>query len=139
MLAGDVQLLGDAGGKAPLWGAGIVGADNVARVLATVVPPFIRIGGTLEPLTLNGQPGLILGDRQRKIINTLTLDIADGQIQLIRAVLNPDKLGHLGPVADAVAVLNETRQAQRSADPATVRQPTRPDTAPATSGDGRRG
>jgi RNA polymerase sigma-70 factor (ECF subfamily) len=58
---------------------------------------------------LNGQPGAIFRDRDGKIINTWTIDIADGRIQAIRAMLNPDKLAHLGPVADAWAVLREAR------------------------------
>ena len=37
----------------------------------------------------------------------------DGQIQTIRSVINPDKLGHLGPVADAWAVAREANQARR--------------------------
>jgi len=46
----------------------------------------------------------------------LALDILDGRIQTIRAVINPDKLGHLGPVADAWAVLREVNQARRPTD-----------------------
>jgi len=41
--------------------------------------------------------------------------VLDGQIQAIRAVLNPDKLGHLGPVADGWAVYREAQQNRRSA------------------------
>ena len=112
LLAADVQLVGDGGGKAPLWGKGIVGADNVITVLTTLTPPFVRIGGTLEPCEVNGQPGAIFRDRDGKIVNTWALDIADGQIQMIRAVLNPDKLRHLGPVADAFAILRELNLAR---------------------------
>lgn len=41
------------------------------------------------------------------------LDVLDGQIQVIRSVTNPDKLGHLGPVADAWAVTREANRARR--------------------------
>jgi RNA polymerase sigma-70 factor (ECF subfamily) len=41
------------------------------------------------------------------------LDIHDGQIQTIRSVLNPDKLGHLGSVADPWTVAREANQARR--------------------------
>jgi RNA polymerase sigma-70 factor, ECF subfamily len=116
LLASDVQLVGDGGGKAPLWGKGIVGADNVTRVLTTLAPPFVRIGGVLEPCEVNGQPGAIFRDRDGRIVNTWALDIADGQIQTIRAVLNPDKLRHLGPVADAFAVLRELNDLARGTD-----------------------
>ena len=37
----------------------------------------------------------------------------DGRIQTIRPVLNPDKLGHLGPVADAWEVFHEANQVRR--------------------------
>ena len=113
LLAADVQMVGDSGGKAPLWRKGVFGADNVARVLAAIVAPFARIGGVVEPRQVNGQPGAILRDRDGKIVNTLAFDILDGQIQTIRAVLNPDKLRHLGPVADAWAVTREANQARR--------------------------
>ncbi|SDM76945.1 RNA polymerase sigma-70 factor [Nonomuraea jiangxiensis] len=113
LLAADVRMVGDSGGKAPLWGKGVFGAEKVARTLATFVAPFVRIGGVVEPHQVNGQPGAIFRDRDGKVVNTLTLDILDGQIQTIRAVINPDKLRHLGPVADAWAVVRETNQARR--------------------------
>ena len=43
LLAADVQMVGDGGGKAPQRARALVGAENVARLLATVVPPFARI------------------------------------------------------------------------------------------------
>jgi RNA polymerase sigma-70 factor (ECF subfamily) len=116
LLAADVQLVGDSGGKAPQWAEQFIGAENVARVLAALVPPFLRIGGVVEPHEVNGQPGAIFRDRDGKVVNTWALDILDGQIQTIRSVINPDKLGHVGPVADAWAVLRETNQGRRPAD-----------------------
>ncbi len=116
LLAADVQLVGDSGGKAPQWGRGIFGAQNVARVLAALVMPFVQLGGVVEPHEVNGQPGAIFRDRDGKVINTWALDILDGRIQTIRAVLNPDKLGHVGPVADAWAVMREANRARRHTD-----------------------
>jgi RNA polymerase sigma-70 factor, ECF subfamily len=116
LLAADVQLVGDSGGKAPQWGSGIFGADNVGRLLATMVPAFVRIGVVVEPHQVNGEPGAIFRDRDGKIVNTLTLDVLGGRIQTIRAVINPDKLKHLGPVADAWAALREAYQARRYTD-----------------------
>jgi RNA polymerase sigma-70 factor, ECF subfamily len=112
LLSADVQWIGDGGGKAPQWKP-IIGAGNVARVLAAMVPPFVQLGGVVEQHDVNGQPGAILRDRDGKVINTWALDILEGQIQTIRAVINPDKLGHVGPVADAWAILGETNQARR--------------------------
>jgi RNA polymerase sigma-70 factor, ECF subfamily len=113
LLAADVQWIGDGGGKAPQWKP-IIGAGNVARVLAAMVPPFVQLGGVVEPHEVNGQPGAILRDRNGKVISTWVLDILEGQIQTIRAVINPDKLKHLGPVADAWAILGEASQARRA-------------------------
>jgi RNA polymerase sigma-70 factor, ECF subfamily len=115
LLAADVQMLGDAGGKAPQWKP-IVGAGAVARTLAAIIAPFIRIGGVVEPRHVNRQPGAVFRDRDGKVLNILSLDILDGQIQAIRSVINPDKLQHIGPVADAWAVLREANQARRPTD-----------------------
>jgi RNA polymerase sigma-70 factor, ECF subfamily len=116
LLAADVQLVGDGGGKAPQFARAIVGAEKVARVLASSFPWLVRIDVTLEPREVNGQPGAIFRDRDGKVGFTLALDILDGQIQAIRSVQNPDKLRHLGPVADAWAVTRELNQARRPAD-----------------------
>jgi RNA polymerase sigma-70 factor (ECF subfamily) len=114
LLAADVQLVGDAGGKAPRWANAVSGADNVARVLVALVEPFFRIGGNIESHAVNGQPGAIFRDRDGKVLNTWTIDVQDGQVQTIRAVLNPDKLAHVGPVADAWSVLREVTRARGS-------------------------
>ncbi len=114
LLAADVQMVGDGGGKAPQWARGVAGADNVTRVLASMMPLFLGIGGTLEPHVVNGQPGAIFRDRDGLVMNTWALDVLDGRIQTIRTVLNPDKLGHVGPVADAWAVLREANESRRS-------------------------
>ncbi|KAK1185763.1 RNA polymerase sigma-70 factor [Streptomyces sp. NBS 14/10] len=113
LLAADAQLVGDGGGKAPQLAKAIMGAENVARVLGTVFPLMIRIDVTFEPHEVNGQPGAIFRDRDGKVLHTLALDVLDGRIQTIRTVINPDKLGHLGPVADAWAVDREVKQARR--------------------------
>jgi RNA polymerase sigma-70 factor (ECF subfamily) len=115
LLAADVQMIGDGGGKAPQWANGIVGADNVARVLTSIVPGLARVGVRWETHELNGQPGAISRDRDGKVLNALTLDVIDGRIRKIRSVLNPDKLGHMGPVADAWAIMREANEARRTA------------------------
>ena len=116
LLAADVQLVGDGGGQAPQLARAIVGADNVARVLASVFPWLVQIDVTVEPHEVNGQPGAIFRARDNKVLFTLVLDVLDGQIQAIRSVINPDKLRHVGPVADAWAVAREVNQARRPTD-----------------------
>jgi RNA polymerase sigma-70 factor (ECF subfamily) len=116
LLATDVSMVADSGGKAPQWARGFFGAGQVSRVLAALLPPFTRIGGVVEPHQVNGQPGAIFRDPDGKVLNTWTLDILDGRIRTIRTVSNPDKLGHVGPVADAWAVLRATQRVRQDSD-----------------------
>jgi RNA polymerase sigma-70 factor, ECF subfamily len=116
LLAADVQLVSDSGGKAPQWGKGAFGGENVVRVLATFLPLLGKIDVTIEDHVLNGQPGAIFRDREGRVLNTWTVDVLEGRIQTIRTVLNPDKLAHVGPVADAWAVLHEASEARRRTD-----------------------
>jgi RNA polymerase sigma-70 factor (ECF subfamily) len=116
LLAADVQMVGDGGGKGPALARSVIGADNVARVLASIFPLLGRVDARVEPRDVNGQPGAILRDRDGKVAGTLTLDVLGGRIQTIRSVVNPDKLGHVGPVADAWAIAREVMQARRLRD-----------------------
>jgi RNA polymerase sigma-70 factor (ECF subfamily) len=113
LLAADVQLIADGGGKAPQLARGLVGAENVARVLHAMVPPMVDVGVRFERHEVNGQPGLIIRDGEGRVLTVWSLDVLDGRIQYIRAVLNPDKLGHLGPVADAWALHYAARDARQ--------------------------
>ncbi|MFE4539609.1 RNA polymerase sigma-70 factor [Streptomyces scopuliridis] len=113
LLAADVQLVGDGGGKAPKLANAVVGAENVARVLGTVFPLLIRIDVSFEPHEINGQPGAIFRDRDGKVLHIMAVDVLGGQIQTIRGVINPDKIGHIGPVADAWAIDREVKRARR--------------------------
>jgi RNA polymerase sigma-70 factor, ECF subfamily len=113
MLAADVQLVGDAGGKAPAWPNRIYGPENVARLLTSTVALVSSVGVTIERHDVNGQPGAILRDRDGRVFNVVALDVLDGRVQEIRGVINPDKLRHLGPVADAYALLREAMEVRR--------------------------
>ncbi|NUR90401.1 MAG: RNA polymerase sigma-70 factor [Nonomuraea sp.] len=115
LLAADVELVNDDGGK--VGGGHVLGAEKVARVLAAGVPPFAWIGAVVEACEVNGRPGAVFRDRDGKVINTWALDILDGRIQAIHSVVNPDKLRHLGPVADARAVIREKNRARLSRRP----------------------
>lgn len=116
LLAADVQMVGDGGGKAPALANSVIGADNVARLLGSIFPLLARIDARVEPREVNGQPGAILRDRDGSVVGTLTLDVLGGRIQTIRSVVNPDKLAHVGPVGDAWAIAREVRQARRAGD-----------------------
>lgn len=114
LLAADVQVIGDGGGKAPAFTRGVTGFDRVIRVLEGLVPAIGVVDLGVEPHEVNGEPGAILRDADGRVIGTLALDILGGRIQTIRGVLNPDKLHHLGPVGDAWEINREVNRARRS-------------------------
>ncbi len=105
LLAADAVVYGDGGGKAPQWSRPIAGADRVARLLAGVGRQIRRHGGTLRMHEVNGQPGAVVRAPDGRLVNVFSIDIADGAVQTVRSVINPDKLRHLGPVADVWALL----------------------------------
>ncbi|MFJ5222508.1 RNA polymerase sigma-70 factor [Streptomyces sp. NPDC088400] len=113
LLATDVQLVGDGGGKAPQFAKAVMGAENVARLLGTAFPWLFRIDVSFEPHDVNGQPGAIFRDRDGKVLYILVIEVLDGQIQTVRGVMNPDKIRHIGPVADAWAIDREVKRARR--------------------------
>jgi RNA polymerase sigma-70 factor, ECF subfamily len=115
MLAADVVVYGDGGGKAPQWGRPIVGADRVSRLFATLGRQMAELSVTATLHEVNGQPGAVVRDAEGQVVNVLSLEIVDGAVQTIRSVINPDKLHHLGPVADAWALLRDRRGAGRPA------------------------
>jgi RNA polymerase sigma-70 factor (ECF subfamily) len=110
MLAADVAVYGDGGGKAPALPRPIFGRDRVSHVFAGWLRVMRELGLTLQPHEVNGQPGALMLDPEGRIFNALSLDIADGKVQTIRSVSNPDKLHHLGPVGDAIALLRRYRE-----------------------------
>lgn len=116
LLAADVHLAGDGGGRAPQLARTVTGARNVARLLGAAFPWLARSGVTMQQHEINGQPGAVFSEQDGKVLCVLVLDVLDGKIQAIRGVINPGKLAHLGPVADAWAVDREVRQARRRTD-----------------------
>ncbi|MGW3097665.1 RNA polymerase sigma-70 factor [Streptomyces sp. NPDC001102] len=113
LLAADVHMAGDGGGKAPQLAGTVVGAEHVARVLAEFAPQIRGVGVVLEPREVNGAPGALLRDRDGRVVSAMMLDVVDGRVRAIRSVINPDKLGHLGPVADAWALRREAERVRR--------------------------
>ena len=105
LLAADVAVYGDGGGKTPQWSRPIVGADRVSRLFANLGRQLRERDGTFELREVNGQPGALVRASDGKLVNVFVLDVADGAIQTVRSVINPDKLQHLGPVADVWALM----------------------------------
>jgi RNA polymerase sigma-70 factor (ECF subfamily) len=100
MLAPDVVFHGDGGGKAKANVKPLAGRLQVSRMLTGLFRRGRFIGASLRLAWVNGQPGAVTYDAEGRVISVMELDVADGAIQEIRAVVNPDKLGHLGPVSD---------------------------------------
>jgi RNA polymerase sigma-70 factor (ECF subfamily) len=100
LLAADVVVYADGGGTGPAFPRPVVGRERVARVFAATASRGRELGAAGYRLTsVNGQPGAVILDAQGANLAVVTLDIADGQIQTIRAITNPEKLRHLGTAA----------------------------------------
>src|SRR5262249_53579255 len=114
MLAADVAVYGDGGGKAPALPPPGVGRGRGSRLFAGWSRQFRELRITLQRHEVNGQPGALMLDPEGRIVNVVSLDIADGLVQTIRSVINPDKLHHLGEPSDVRGLLRSHRE-QRSA------------------------
>ncbi|MEV5547502.1 RNA polymerase sigma-70 factor [Streptomyces sp. NPDC052309] len=96
LLAPDVRLVGDSGGKSRAPLRVLESADKVARFLVGAarkgIPDF-----SYRFLEVNGGPALLAlsGDKPDSVFQ---LDIADGRIQSVYIVRNPDKLRALAAV-----------------------------------------
>jgi RNA polymerase sigma-70 factor (TIGR02957 family) len=97
LLAADVVFYGDGGGKAPAVRRPVQGRVQVVRFLGALLRQGTAQGARIEPVEVNGQPGARLIGGDGNLVSVLALDIADGHIQAMRNVLNPDKLRHLAP------------------------------------------
>ncbi|MCR8694717.1 RNA polymerase sigma-70 factor [Rhodococcus pyridinivorans] len=113
LLAADVQLVADSGGKAPAIRRVVVGGEKVMRLLASFVSPMGQLGMSLESREINRLPGLIVRDTDGAIVQVMTFDVTDGKIGAVRVMINPDKLAHLGPVADVRVLAQKLRDLQR--------------------------
>jgi RNA polymerase sigma-70 factor (TIGR02957 family) len=106
LLAEDVELHGDGGGRVPALARSLHGRRRVAGTLASWFSLAQRGGGVeVRQTEINGQPGAMIADTNGDLIGVWALGIADDRIQSIRSIVNPDKLAHLGPVSGLTALL----------------------------------
>ena len=110
LLAADASFYGDGGGKATSTPQPLFGRDKVAAFVLDVFEQTMGLGITLEPVLVNGGPGIITHDPQGKIVSVLSLEVLDGVVQTIRGITNPDKLGHLGPVSDLLRIRHDDHE-----------------------------
>lgn len=99
LLADDVVLHGDGGGRARAITQPVHGRAKVARMLVSWLRAAEPFGGwSLRQAQVNGQPGAIATDITGKLVAVAVLDITDdGRISAVRSIVNPDKLRHLDP------------------------------------------
>jgi RNA polymerase sigma-70 factor (TIGR02957 family) len=102
LLADDVVLTGDGGGKAPALARALSGRSRVANVLHNWSTARARIQGGIRfhPVEINGGPGALALDANDRVMAALSIEISDGQIRQVMSVVNPDKLAHIGEVAN---------------------------------------
>ncbi|MFI2364184.1 sigma-70 family RNA polymerase sigma factor [Promicromonospora sp. NPDC019610] len=129
LLAEDVVLTGDGGGNVPQGmsiARPVAGRVTVARMLAA----FIGRGAPLhfERALVGGEPGLLIVADDvvgGGLIGTWSFEVSGGLLVGIRGVINPDKLGHLGQLADLdrlQAALKSALAARTAARQAAARQ-----------------
>ncbi|KVM85991.1 sigma-70 family RNA polymerase sigma factor [Burkholderia stagnalis] len=95
LLAEDVSLHADGGGKRPAANRPIFGFEAVMQVHETLAALFSKHGSTLVHTGfVNGLPGFVTREADGEL-QTTALEIEDGKVVAIYVVRNPDKLQHL--------------------------------------------
>jgi RNA polymerase sigma-70 factor (TIGR02957 family) len=110
ILAHDVELTGDGGGKVPALARSLHGRSRVAQTLVNWLRAAARVPGvSLRAVEVNGGPGALFLDGEERVVAVWALEIAGGQVRSISSIVNPDKLAHLGPVGDFDELLRSMR------------------------------
>jgi RNA polymerase sigma-70 factor, ECF subfamily len=104
LLANDVRVITDGGGKVRSALNAVEGADRVAQFLVDVTRKrpgaWWRDDFTMRFAMINGLPGIVV-DSPEGPVQTATFEIEDGVIRALYVVRNPDKLRHLAPTPHA--------------------------------------
>lgn len=94
LLASDVVLHTDGGGKGIALPNEIHGADTVARTILDRMGRQVPKEAVARMAKINGEPGFV-GYFNGKPLSAITIDVRDGRIQGIYVVTNPEKLARL--------------------------------------------
>jgi RNA polymerase sigma-70 factor (ECF subfamily) len=95
MLATDVSLQADGGGKRPTAGEPVLGYDAVMKLVHLLVRILEKNPSQLVRVAvISGLPGFITREADGEL-QTTAFDIEDGKIAAIYVMRNPDKLRHL--------------------------------------------
>jgi RNA polymerase sigma-70 factor (TIGR02957 family) len=96
LLAADVVVYADGGGKAPAATRPVYGRERVAAMFGQIRTFSQRLGvRSIRYAEVNGQPGALYLDPEGHPVLVVSLDIADDLVQTVHAITNPDKLRHL--------------------------------------------
>ena len=95
VLAEDITLTGDGGGKVPALATPAAGRRRVARFIIGLFRQAQRLGARIEPVVVNGQPGGLAITPDGQTVAVFALDVVDDRIVAVFNILNPDKLAHL--------------------------------------------
>jgi RNA polymerase sigma-70 factor (ECF subfamily) len=96
VMASDVTMISDSGGKAPAATQTLAGPERVARFLLGLprLAERANIAWSVELAPLNGREALVLREAGR-VTAVYTFEIGDGAIHAIYAMRNPDKLARI--------------------------------------------
>jgi RNA polymerase sigma-70 factor (TIGR02957 family) len=109
LLAHDVVLRGDGGGKVPALARSLHGRNRVARTLRNWARQGARIPGVvMREVEVNGRPGVVIEDGEGQVVSVMALEIAGGEVTAVSSIVNPDKLRHIGAPADVRALLKRS-------------------------------
>lgn len=97
VLAADVVVRSDGGGKAHAARKPVIGRDRVVRFILGVLKKAPPEAG-VELAWINGQPGFVLRDAHG-LTSVVTLTVGDDAVQDVWIVVNPDKLARVGAQA----------------------------------------
>ncbi|PXA82552.1 RNA polymerase sigma factor SigJ [Caulobacter sp. D4A] len=95
LLAKDVVMHADGGGKVSATMNPVFGLDNAVRLLEGIARKWPHPDGTTARLArINGQPGVVMA-HDGVVFQTMGLDIVDGRIAAVYTMRNPDKLARV--------------------------------------------
>jgi RNA polymerase sigma-70 factor (ECF subfamily) len=97
VLAADITMTGDGGGKVPALATPVEGRRRVARFIIGLFHQADRLGARIEPAVVNGQPGGRAIGPDGQVVSVFALDVVDDRILAVFNIVNPDKLTRLSP------------------------------------------
>lgn len=95
MLAADVVLYSDGGGKVPAALRPIHGPAKVTRLMVSLARKRAARGARMHAVTVNGGPARLVTSASGDVTDVLALEVAGGLVQAVHIVRNPDKLRHV--------------------------------------------